>query len=65
MDFLFDSDVVNPQLKTKAGRDRKTNYVNVIVWSALRLVSGVNINLIPDCYGWSQVLLNSLQQGLF
>ena len=65
MDLLFDSDIVNLLLKTKVGRDRRPNYVNVVVWSALRLVSGGNINMFPDCYGWSQVLLNSLLQGLF
>ena len=65
MDFLFGSDIVNPLLKTKRGRDRRPNYVNVVVWSALRLVSGENINMVPDFYRWSQVLLNSLQQGLF
>ena len=65
MDLLFDSEIVNLLLKTKVGRDRRPNYVNVVVWSALRLVSGGNINMVPDCYGWSQVLLNSLQQGLF
>ena len=65
MDLLFDSEIVNLLLKTKVGRDRMPNYVNVVVWSALRLVSGGNINMVPDCYGWSQVLLNSLQQGLF
>ena len=65
MDFLFGSDIVNPLLKTKRGRDRRPNYVNVVVWSALRLVSGGNINMVPDFYRWSQVLLNSLQQGLF
>ena len=64
MDFLFGSDIVNPLLKTKRGRDRRPNYVNVVVWSALRLVSGGNINMVPDFYRWSQVLLNSLQQGL-
>ena len=64
-DFLFGSDIVNPLLKTKRGRDRRPNYVNVVVWSALRLVSGGNINMVPDFYRWSQVLLNSLQQGLF
>ena len=65
MDLLFDSEIVNLLLKTKVGRDRRPNYVNVVVWSALRLVSGGNINMVPDCFGWSQVLLNSLQQGLF
>ena len=65
MDFLFGSDIVNPLLKTKRGRDRRPNYVNVVVWSALRLVSGGNINMVPDFYRWSQLLLNSLQQGLF
>ena len=65
MDLLFDSEIVNLLLKTKVGRNRRPNYVNVVVWSALRLVSGGNINMVPDCYGWSQVLLNSLQQGLF
>ena len=72
MDFLSDSDIVNSLLKTKGGMggggrggDRRPNYVNIVVWSALRLVSGGNINMVPDCYGWSQVLLNSLQQGLF
>ena len=65
MDLLFDSEIVNLLLKTKVGRDRRPNNVNVVVWSALRLVSGGNINMVPDCYGWSQVLLNSLQQGLF
>ena len=65
MDFLFGSDIVNPLLKTKRERDRRPNYVNVVVWSALRLVSGGNINMVPDFYRWSQVLLNSLQQGLF
>ena len=65
MDFLFGSDIVNPLLKTKRGRDRRPNYVNVVVWSALRLVSGGNINMVPDFYRWSQGLLNSLQQGLF
>ena len=65
MDFLFDSDLVNPRLKTKGGRGRRPNYVNVAVWSALTLVSGGNINMVADCYGWSQVLLNSFQQGLF
>ena len=49
MDYLFDSDIVNPLLKTEEGRDRRPSYVNVVVWSALRLVS---------------VGLNSLQQGL-
>ena len=39
MDYLFDSDIVNPLLKTKEGRDRRPSYVNVVVWSALRLVS--------------------------
>ena len=63
MDFLFGSDIVNPLLKR--GRDRRPNYVNVVVWSALRLVSGGNINMVPDFYSWSQLLLNSLQQGLF
>ena len=61
--FLFGSDIVNPLLKR--GRDRRPNYVNVVVWSALRLVSGGNINMVPDFYSWSQLLLNSLQQGLF
>ena len=65
MDLLFDSEIVNLLLKTKVGRDRRPNYVNVVVRSALGLVSGGNINMVPDCYGWSQVLLNSLQQGLF
>ena len=65
MDFLFGSDIVNPLLKTKRARDRRPNYVNVVVWSALRLVSAGNINMVPDFYRWSQVLLNSLQQGLF
>ena len=65
MDLLFDSEIVNLLLKTKVGRDRRPNNVNVVVWSALRMVSGGNINMVPDCYGWSQVLLNSLQQGLF
>ena len=65
MDLLFDSDIVNFLLKTKGERDRRPNYVTVVVWSALRLVSGGNINMVPDCYRWSQVLLNSLQQGLF
>ena len=65
MDLLFGSEIVNLLLKTKVGRDRRPNNVNVVVWSALRLVSGGNINMVPDCYGWSQVLLNSLQQGLF
>ena len=27
----------------------------------LGLVLGGNINMVADCYGWSQVLLNSLQ----
>ena len=66
MDLLFDSGIVNLLLKTKGGgADRKPNYVNVFVSSTLRLVSGGNINRAPDCYGWSQLLLNSLQQGLF
>ena len=66
MDLLFDSGIVNLLLKTKrGGGDRKPNYVNVFVSSTLRLVSGGNINRAPDCYGWSQLLLNSLQQGLF
>ena len=69
MDLLFDSGIVNLLLKTKGGggrqKDRKPNYVNVFVSSTLRLVSGGNINRAPDCYGWSQLLLNSLQQGLF
>ena len=66
MDLLFDSGIVNLLLKTKGGgEDRKPNYVNVFVSSTLRLVSGGNINRAPDCYGWSQLLLNSLQQGLF
>ena len=65
MDLLFDSEIVNLLLKTKVGRDRRPNNVNVVVWSALRLVSGGNINMVPDCYGWSQVLPNSLQEGLF
>ena len=65
MDLPFDSDIGNLLLKTKGGKDRRPSYVNVVVWSALKLVSGGNINMVPDCYGWSQVLLNSLQQGLF
>ena len=58
MDFLFDSDIVNLLLKTKGGRDRRPNYMNVVVWSTLRMVSGGNINMVPDCYRWSQLLLN-------
>ena len=65
MDLLFDSDIVNFLLKTKGGRDRRPNYVNVVVWGALRPLSGGNINMVSDCYRWSQVLLNSLQQELF
>ena len=69
MDLLFDSDIVNFLLKTKRERDRRPNYVNVVVWSALRLVSVGNINTVPDCYRWLQVPLNScptaLQQWLF
>ena len=60
MDLLFDSDIVNLLLKTKGGRDKKPNYIYVVVSSTLRLVSGGNINMVPDCYGWSQLLLNSL-----
>ena len=40
VDFIFGSDIVNPLLKTKGERDRRPNYVNVVFWSALRLVSG-------------------------
>ena len=58
MDFLFDSDIVNLLLKTKGGRDRRPNYMNVVVWSTLRMVSGGNINMVPDCYRWSQLLLS-------
>ena len=58
MDFLFDSDIVNLLLKTKRGRDRRPNYMNVVVWSTLRMVSGGNINMVPDRYRWSQLLLN-------
>ena len=72
MNSLFDSDIVNLLLITKewkgrgrGTRDRKPNYVNVVAWSALRFVSGGNINVVPDCYGWSQLLHNSLQQKLF
>ena len=65
MDLPFHSDIGNLLLKTEGGKDRRPSYVNVVVWSALKLVSGGNINMVPDCYGWSQVLLNSLQQGLF
>ena len=64
-DLPFGSDIGNLLLKTRGRRDKRPNYVNVVVWSALKLVSGGNINMVPDCYGWSQVLLNSLQQGLF
>ena len=65
MDLLFHSDIVKILLKTKSRRDRRPNYVIIVVWSALKLVSGGNINMVPDCYGWSQVLFNSLQQRLF
>ena len=40
VDFLFGSDIVNPLLKTKGERERRPNYVNLVFWSALRLVSG-------------------------
>ena len=33
----------------------------VLVWCEL-LVLGGSINMVEDCYGWSQVLLNSWQQ---
>ena len=49
MDLLFDSDIVNLLLKTKGGRDKKPNYIYVVVSSTLRLVSGGNINMVPDC----------------
>ena len=49
MDLLFGSDIVNFLLKTKGGRDRRPNYINVVVWNTLRLVSGGNINIDPDC----------------
>ena len=64
MDLPFGSDIANLLLKTSGRRDKRPNYVNVVVWSALKLVSGGNINMVPDCYGWSQMLLNSLQKGL-
>ena len=60
MDLLFDSDIVNLLLKTKGGRDKKPNYIYVVVSSTLRLILGGNINMVPECYGWSQLLLNSL-----
>ena len=65
MDFLFDSDLVHPLLKAKRGRDRRPNYVNDVVGSSLSMVSGGNINMVLDCYGWSQVLLNSCIWGCF
>ena len=33
MDLFFDSDIVS-LLKTKGGRDRRPNYVIIVVWSA-------------------------------
>ena len=35
MDLLFNSDIVNLLLKTNEGRDRRTNFVTFVVWSAL------------------------------
>ena len=58
MDLPFGSDIANLLLKTSWRRDKRPNYVNVVVWSALKLVLGGNINMVPDCYGWSQMLLN-------
>ena len=37
MDLFFDSDIVNPLLKTNGRRDRRFNFVAFIVWSALLL----------------------------
>ena len=51
MDLLFDSDIVNLLSKTKGGRGRRPNYINVVVWSTLRMVASGNINMVPDCYG--------------
>ena len=34
MDLLFDSDVVNPLLKTNGRRDRRFNFI-LVIWSAL------------------------------
>ena len=33
--MFFDSDTVNPQLKTNARRDRRYNFVILVVWSAI------------------------------
>ena len=35
MDLFFDSDMMNPLLKTNGGRDRRFNFVIFVVWSAL------------------------------
>ena len=65
MDFLFDSDLVHALLKATTGRDRRPNYVNDVVGSSLSMVSSGNINMVLDCYGWSQVLLNCCIWGCF
>ena len=35
MDLFFDSDMVNPLLKTNARRDRRFNFVIFIAWMAI------------------------------
>ena len=35
MDLFFDSDMVNPLLKTNARGDRRFNFVIFVVWSAI------------------------------
>ena len=34
VNLLFDSDMVNLLLKTSGGRDRRPNFVILVVWSA-------------------------------
>ena len=41
MNLLFDFDVVNLLLKNNGGRDRRLNFVNFVVWSALNIDSWV------------------------
>ena len=65
MDLLFDSEIVNLLLKTKVGRDRRPNYVNVVVWSALRLVSGGILTWFQIVMGGHRCFSNRCNRGCF
>ena len=65
MDFLFDYDIVNPLLKTKGGRDRRSYYVNVVVWSALWLVSSEILTWFQIVTGGHRYFSTRCSRGCF